>query len=109
MTQAFQWTNLTVAFVLELCALGALGWWGVHAGGGTLGKAALGIGAPLVAAVLWGIFAAPHATVPNPVAGFATKVLVFGLAALGLAAVDHPRLALVFAGAVVINALLMRW
>lgn len=108
MTHAVHWTNLTIAFLLELCALGALAWWGVHAGSGAFGKAALGIGAPLVAAVAWGLFAAPRATYPNPVAAVMTKVLVFGAATVGLAAVDHPRLALVFVAAVVINAALMR-
>lgn len=108
MTQAFHWTNLTIAFLLELCALGALTWWGVHAGSNAAGKAALAIGAPLGAAVLWGLFAAPRATHPNPVWGLATKVLVFGAATLGVVAVGHPRLALVFAAAVLLNALLVR-
>jgi hypothetical protein len=57
--QAFHWANLTVAFLLELCALAALGYWGLRAASGPAAKAALGIGAPLLAAVLWGLFAAP--------------------------------------------------
>ena len=32
--QVFHWANLTVAFLLELCALTALGYWGVRVGGG---------------------------------------------------------------------------
>jgi hypothetical protein len=61
--QAFHWVNLTVAFLLELCALAALGCWGLRTASGPATKAALGIGAPLLAAVLWGLFAAPHAPV----------------------------------------------
>lgn len=57
--QVFHWANLTLAFLLELCALVALGYWGVWTGDGPVTKAALGIGAPLCAAVLWGLFAAP--------------------------------------------------
>ena len=49
--EAFRWANLTLAFVLELCALGALGYWGVRTGGGPVTRTALGIGAPLSAAV----------------------------------------------------------
>ena len=44
--QAFHWANLTVAFLLELCALAALGYWGLRTASGPAAKAALGIGAP---------------------------------------------------------------
>jgi hypothetical protein len=60
--QAFHWANLTVAFLLELCALAALGYWGFRTASGPAAKAALGIGAPLLAAVLWGLFAAPSSS-----------------------------------------------
>jgi hypothetical protein len=48
--------NLALRFLLELCALGALGYWGFKTGGGLIAKIGLGIGAPLVAAVVWGTF-----------------------------------------------------
>jgi hypothetical protein len=83
MSQVFRWTNLTLAFVLELCALAVLGLWGFSVGGGPVTKTALGIGAPLCAAVLWGLFAAPRAPVSVPLVRFGTKVLVFGSATLG--------------------------
>jgi hypothetical protein len=38
--QAFHWANLALAFLLELCALGALGYWGVRTGGGPVAKRA---------------------------------------------------------------------
>ena len=34
MGQAFHWANLTVAFLLELCALAALGYWGLRTASG---------------------------------------------------------------------------
>jgi hypothetical protein len=108
MSQVFRWTNLTLAFVLELCALAALGLWGFSVGGGPVTKTALGIGAPLCAAVLWGLFAAPRASVSVPLVRFGTKVLVFGSATLALYATDHQTLALVFAFIVVANAALIR-
>jgi hypothetical protein len=40
--QAFHRVNLALAFLLELCALGALGYWGVRTGGGPATKVALG-------------------------------------------------------------------
>ena len=87
--QAFHWANLTVAFLLELCALVVLGFWGVRTGSGPVTKTALGIGAPLLAAVLWGLFAAPRAPVSVPSARFAVELLVFGAAALALCTTGH--------------------
>ena len=45
--------NLALRFILELCALVALGDWGFKTGSGALAKIALGIGTLLVAAVVW--------------------------------------------------------
>lgn len=80
----------------------------MRTGNGPLGKSVLGIGAPLGAAVLWGLFAAPKATFPHQLTAVATEVAVFGGAALGLSAIGHPRLALVFAAVVVVNTVLVR-
>jgi len=100
--------NLALRFLLELCALVALGYWGFKTGSGTLAKIALGIGTPLVAAVVWGVFVAPRAPVELPGAlVLLLQVLVFGSAAAGLAATGHRTLALVFAVVVLINAILM--
>jgi hypothetical protein len=46
---------------LELCALGALGYWGFKTGSVTSTKVVLGVGAPLVATVVWGTFLSPSA------------------------------------------------
>lgn len=99
--------NEAAAFILELLALGALAWWGFRTGGSTLASVALGIGIPVAAAVVWGLFAAPRATVKLPVAGIViVKVVVFGGAALSLAAIDQPGLAIAFAALVAVNLLL---
>jgi hypothetical protein len=100
--------NLALRFVLELCALGALGYWGFKTGGGLMMKIGLGIGAPLVAAVVWGTFVSPRATVQLPgLVVLLLQVLVFGLAAAGLVVTGHRTLALVFGVIVAINAILM--
>ena len=106
--QVFHWANLTLAFLLELCALAALGYWGVSVGGGLVTKTALGLGAPLFAAVLWGLFAAPRAPVSVPLVGLGVKFIVFGSAVVALYATGHRTLAIVFAVIVVANGALIR-
>jgi hypothetical protein len=108
MGQIFRWANLALAFLLELCALAALGYWGVSVGGGLVTKTALGLGTPLVAAILWGLFAAPRAPVSVPLVGLGVKLIVFGSAAAALYATGHRALAIVFAAIVVANGALMR-
>jgi hypothetical protein len=95
-------TSLALRFALELAALAALAVWGANKGG-----LALGVGAPLVAAVIWGLFVAPRAPYDIPAARLAGQVLVFGAAALGLVALGRPALAAGFAAAVVADAALM--
>ena len=94
--------NELLAFLLELAALAILCWWGFATGAG-LASVALGIGVP-VAAVLWGLFAAPRARFSLPRIGVvAVKVLVFGGATAALAALGHPVPAAAFAVIVVVN------
>ena len=101
---AFKYANLALSFILELCALVALGYWGFQTGQTTLTKIALGLGAPLVTAVLWGLFAAPRAS--RRLKGLALllfKIAVFSLAIIALAAAGQPALAIIFALAVAVN------
>jgi hypothetical protein len=99
--------NEGLAFVLELLALGALAWWGADAGGGLAAKVALGAGAPVLAAVAWGLFAAPRARFRVPLAAvLVVKAIVFGLAAVALAATGRAGLAIAFAAVVVLNTAL---
>ena len=100
--------NLALRFLLELCALGALGYWGFKTGGGLLAKIGLGIGSPLIPAVVWGTFLSPQAPVQLPgLLSSALQTLIFGLAAAGLVATGHRTLALASGAAVVVNAILM--
>jgi hypothetical protein len=100
--------NLLLRFLLELFALGALGYWGFKTGNETIAKIGLGVGAPLVAAVVWGAFLSPRAAIVLP--GFLVLVLqalVFGRPQGGLVVTGHRTLAFVFVVVAVINALLM--
>lgn len=109
MLTAIKYGNLALAFFFELCALAALGYWGFHVGGGTLVKVGLGIGAPLLTAVVWGLFIAPQATVkvPDPV-NVLLRIMVFGLAVAGLAAAGQPAWAWALGVVFVVNFALVR-
>ena len=64
----------------------------------------LGIGTPVLAATVWGLFIAPKATVEVPTAiWLGLQVVLFGAAALALAAVAPQQLALYFLLAVVLD------
>jgi len=108
MLELIKGANLALRFLLELCALGALGYWGFKTGNGVISKIALGVGAPLVAAVVWGTFVSPQAPVQLPrIVVLILQVMVFGSAAAGLVATGHRTLALVFVVVVLLNASLM--
>jgi hypothetical protein len=104
----FQSLILLIAFLLELCMLGAVGYWGFKVGDGTATQVLLGVGAPLVMAVVWGLFVAPRATleVPGPVR-LGLQAVLFGAAAAALAHVASPALAAGFLAAVVANLALV--
>ena len=106
--EAIQAANLALRFILELCALGALAYWGFNTGDNLFMKTLLAGGAPLLAAVVWGLFVAPKAAVkvPGPV-HFALQVLVFGSAVAGLIAAGYSTLGLIFAVVIIANAVLM--
>lgn len=96
--------NLALSFLLELCALAALGYWGYHTGPSTPTKIGLAIGAPVLMAVFWGAFLAPKAAVPLAAPlSLALKLLVFGLAAAALALAGQRTLAGILAVAVIVN------
>ena len=53
--------NLGVRFLLELVLLGALAWWGFSLDAPLLVRILVGLGAPALAAVVWGRWIAPRA------------------------------------------------
>ena len=94
---------LTAKFLLELCALAALAYWGATTGP-LLVNVLLGIGAPLAAAVVWGIWAAPRS--PRRLSGGARLIVesaVFAAAALALVAAGAPVLGVILVVVVVLD------
>jgi Protein of unknown function (DUF2568) len=99
--------NLALKFLLELAAVAAFAYWGAKTGHGVL-AVMLAIVAPMVAIVLWGVFAAPRSDRRLAAkARIPFELAVFGLAVAALAAVGSDVAALVLAVAVVVNAVLM--
>jgi hypothetical protein len=54
--------NDAVRFVVEVAVLIAVGYWGFHEHSSWLAKLALGAGAPLLIAVVWGLWMAPQSS-----------------------------------------------
>jgi Protein of unknown function (DUF2568) len=108
MDEVWRWGNLGLAFLAELVGLGIFALWGWRTGGTTSLRWLLALGLPVVAAVLWGLFAAPSATYGNPVLTTVVKVAFFGLAGLALWNLDHRSLAVVFVVVVAANLLIIR-
>ncbi len=104
-------SNLGLRFLLELCALAALGYWGVRAGQTLPLKIALGIGAPLLLAVFWGTFVAPKAAIRLPrAATFLLGLLILELVALVLGLAGQSGLAIAYAVVIALNAgLMLAW
>lgn len=103
-----QYGNLALRFILELAALGAFGYWGFNTGSNTIMKWGLGISAPLLAAVFWGTFEAPRATVKlsSPLQ-LVLELGFFGLATLSLYKYGQTNLAAALGLIYVINKILL--
>ncbi len=96
--------NELLAFLLEIIALLILSDWGWHRGASTGTRLLQAIAAPLVAAVVWGLFVAPKARYKISLAGqLAVKALVFGAATWALVDLRMPILAALFALVVIVN------
>jgi hypothetical protein len=96
--------NLGLRFILEMCLLAALAYWGFRSGDGTLRHIVLGIGAPLLAAVYWGLFLSPKATFSlAPSLKLVLEIVVFALAIAALYASGQHVLAIIFAVVAIIS------
>jgi hypothetical protein len=99
--------NLALAFILELCMLVSLAYGGFQTGPVPVWNIVLGIGAPLLVAVVWGLFVAPKAVVKvSPTVRLALKVVIFGLAVAALFAAGQLALAWALGIVFVVNLVL---
>jgi Protein of unknown function (DUF2568) len=105
------YANLGIAFLLELGVLAALGYFGFVSGRNWLAKIGLGLGLPVVAAVIWGQFGSPQAV--WHLSGFwflLLQIAWFGSAVMALYAVRRRGLGIAFGLVFVLNtALAYAW
>ncbi|WP_338870508.1 YrdB family protein [Spirosoma sp. SC4-14] len=105
--QLLKGLNQAVYFLLELCMLGAFGYAGFQNSQHPYGKYLLAIGLPLLAAAVWGVFAAPRSTHQL---GFPYRTLfvlaIFGLAFFMLYQTGYSRLAITLGILAVISELI---
>ncbi|MFI6054133.1 YrdB family protein [Streptomyces violascens] len=96
--------NLLLIFLLELAVLVAAGYWGFNRDAGRPLRILLGIGSPVVLAVLWSLLGAPDAKFKTR---GAVRVLFelawFGSGAAALAVAGRTGAALVFAAVAVVS------
>lgn len=96
--------NLLLAFLLELGALVAFGFWGFTVGPNTLLKFVLGLGAPALGIVVWAIFGAPRSSTHlEGVPYLILQTVFFGAAALALFFAGQRGLGVGFAVVAFVN------
>ena len=100
---ALGYANDGLRFLLELSALTALAYWGLAEHDGVV-QWLLGLGAPLVAAAVWGRFVAPKASHPtvDPLR-LEHEVAVFGSGVAALCIAGRTSLAIVFGALVLMH------
>jgi hypothetical protein len=104
----FKNANLALMFFLELCVLAALAYWGLLIGPGMLAKIGPGIGAPVLAIVVWGLLGAPRSSWRLQELWYIVlKVIFFGSATLALFVAGSRILGVVFALVFVLNSILI--
>ncbi|MCG7344766.1 YrdB family protein [Sporosarcina sp. ACRSL] len=99
--------NLAIRFMLEMCGLVAVSYWGFQTGSGFLMKAVLGIGSPFLLATIWGIFVAPKSALRVKGSGrVVLELIIFGVAALAIYDVGKLTLAIILAIVAVVSSIL---
>ena len=105
---AVRGANLALRFLLELCLLAAVSYWGSQSGSNAVVDVVLAIAAPVAVGVVWGVFLAPKASRRLPLPGrWLLELAVLGLAVAALAAAGSPLLGAILAAAALLNALLL--
>ncbi|WP_423802199.1 YrdB family protein [Neobacillus sp. SAB-20_R2A] len=108
MLAGLQLFNVALRFLLELCSLFAVGYWGYNTGDSRVVQWILTVGGPLVMAVIWGLMGSPKAPIKlSEPFHFILEIIVFGLPVLLLALLGKDEIAWFLGIVVVINKILM--
>ena len=101
--RSMTFANLALRFLLELAALGSLAYWGFAEFDG-VAQWLVGLGAPLLAATVWGRFVSPKASHPaTDPERLLLELLVFGAGVAALAAAGEVVPAVVLAALVAVH------
>ena len=105
--EALKGINLLVRFLLELCMLAAVSYWGFKTHSSWALKILFGIGLPILIAAIWGIFIAPKSMhrlsgVPFTIMDF----ILLGSGAGALYASGQVTLAWIYAVALIVSEIL---
>ncbi len=104
---ALKGMNLGVRFLLELCMLASVGYWGfkTHSGWGM--KILFGIGLPVLMAVIWGYWMAPRSVHRLSGVPFTLMdILLLGSGAVALYASGLVNLAWIYAVVLIVSEVL---
>ena len=99
--------NDFIALIVEIAVLALLIAAGWQADASTLVRIVLAVGLPVIAVVLWGLFAAPRARIRSAAMQLVTKVVVLGAGVVAGFLVLPPVLAVIVAAVIVVNTVLM--
>ncbi len=106
---SLRYLSLAIAFILELAVLAATGYAGFTLVHPTVLRVLVGLGAPVLMAVAWGLFAAPKASMPlHGVTGVTFQVAWFGVGALALALAGRTTPAITLAAVYLLNSAALR-
>jgi len=107
----FKVFNLTIRFLLELVIMFSLGYWGFHIDSNMIIQIALGLGMPLLAAIIWSKTISPKATIRLPLIGvLIIEFIIFGTAYLCLIDSGFKVFAMIFGVVAVINRfIIIKW
>ncbi len=100
--------NLLVRFLLELCMLVAVGYWGFKTHSMWTTRIIFGIGLPLLIAAVWGLFAAPKG--PYHLTGIAHIVfslILLSSGAIALFASGGTNLGWIYTIVLIVNEILL--
>jgi hypothetical protein len=104
---ALKGINLAVRFLLELCMLASVGYWGFTTHSSWAMRILLGIGLPVLIATIWGVFMAPRSAHRLHGALFTIMdFILLGSGAVALYASGLVNLAWIYAAVLVISEIL---
>ena len=100
--------NIGLRFLLELCIFAIFGYWGINTGDNTLIKFLLGLGSPVLFAIVWGTFLAPKSPrrLDEPWL-FLLELVILGLTCWALYGTGKANLTLGFGSIYILNKILM--